>query len=161
MIPYVLSLYLHLGSQGLIAYNYDTIDEIANASSDLSYATPNNLLIQVDANEIRIAEISPEDLGFVRARLEDIHEEEDLGTTNNDFWRILSGEERGPKRDFIVANAALLLVAAQQVPPSPSGLVGQLRMAIKIVEDLIDSHTSEQNFRQLLAARTQLAGEVA
>jgi hypothetical protein len=31
--------------------------------------------------------------------------------------------------------------------------------AIKIVEDLIDSHTSEQNFRQLLAARTWLAGK--
>ena len=151
----MLSLYLHLNSQGIIVHNYDTIDEISNASSDLSYNTPNNLIIQVDADSIRITECSPEDLGFARASLDDISEEEDLNTINNDFWRIIAGEERGPKRDFIVVNAATLLVAGYQIPSSDS-CVEQLRPAIKIVEDLIDSHRSEQNFCQLLDARKRL-----
>ena len=154
MIPYVLGLYLHLNSQGMIIHNYDTIDEVVNASSDPIPGTPNNLLLHVREHDVRIAECAPEDLGFVRASLDAIKEEEDLGATNEDFWKIISGQERGPKRDFIVANAAVLLVAAGKVPDPEVSLIEQLAAGSRIIEALIDSQRSEHNFRQLLALRT-------
>ena len=154
MLPYVLSLYLHLNSRGIIVHNYDTIDELTNASSDSTPDTPNNLILQVEADTVYINECSPEDLGLVRAKLSDIQEVEDLTTTNEDFWRVLSGVEIGPKRDFLVINAALLLVAAHQFSTSQdTDLIEQLRSAIPVVEELLDSHKAEMNFRQLLAAR--------
>ncbi len=154
MIPYVLSLYLHLNSQGIIVHNYDTIDELSNASSDPTPHSVNNLIIQIETDTIRISECSPEDLGFARAELSDIEEVEDLIATNEDFWRIVSGEETGPKRDFLVANAALLLVAAHIISEKQhEGLIEQIRSAIEVVEDLIDSHKAERNFQQLLEAR--------
>jgi anthranilate phosphoribosyltransferase len=155
MLPYVLSIYLHLQSQGLIVYNYDSIDEVANASSDPTPYAPNNLLLHVSAEEIALAECSPEDLGFARAELSEIREEEDLDVVNDDFWNIISGRERGPKRDFIAANTAVLLVAAGQVPAESGDLIAQLRVGIKMVEDLIDSGRSEENFRHLLATHNQ------
>jgi anthranilate phosphoribosyltransferase len=155
MLPYVLSIYLHLQSQGMIVYNYDSIDEVANASSDPTPYAPNNLLLHVSAEEIALAECSPEDLGFARAELSEIREEEDLDVVNDDFWNIISGRERGPKRDFIAANTAVLLVAAGQVPAESGDLIAQLRVGIKMVEDLIDSGRSEENFRHLLATHNQ------
>lgn len=156
MIPYVLSLYFHLQSQGMIVYNYDSVDEVVNASSDPTPNAANNLLIQVEAETVSFAECSPEDLGFARAQLADIREEEDLTTTNNDFWNVISGRDRGPKRDFVVVNAAVLLVAAGRIPATDSGLIGQLRAGIGIIEELIDSHRSEENFQRLLAAYTAM-----
>ena len=154
MIPYVLSLYLHLHSKGILVHNYDTIDEFANASSNATPDTPNNLIIQVETDTISITECSPEDIGMKRAKLSDIQEVEDLTTNNEDFWRILSGAEKGPKRDFLVANAALLLLAGHKVStPQNEGLIAQMRSAIATVEDLLDSHKAERNFGQLLQAR--------
>ncbi len=157
MMPYVLSLYLHLNSTGIIVHNYDTIDELANASSNPIPDTPNNLIIQVEADAIRIAECSPEDLGFARAKLSDIQEVEDLVATNEDFWRIISGVETGPKRDFLVANAALLLVAGHKIPTSQDEeLIEQIKSAISVVEELIDSHKAEENFQQLLGVHNYI-----
>jgi anthranilate phosphoribosyltransferase len=155
MIPYVMSLYFHLGSRGIIVHNYDTVDEVVNASSNLDADAPNNLLIQVEEDEVVIAECGPEDLDFKRADLSEIGEEEDLGTTNDDFWRIISGQERGPKRDFIVANAAVLLVAAGLVPASIGDFIDQLRQGCREIERLIDSGKTEENFRKLLNIHQQ------
>lgn len=154
MIPYVLSLYLHLHSQGIIVYSYDGIDEFATASSNPDPNTYNNLIIWVRADDIVFLECSPEDIGFPRATLSEIQEEENLSVTNNDIWQIISGKEKGAKRDFLVANAALLLVAAQQTSPS-SDLLDQLKEAVQIVENLIDSGRTGENFHRLLEAHNQ------
>lgn len=153
MIPYVLAIYMHLGSTGLIAHCYDGIDEISNASSDMERNAPNNLVIKVESDRISIAEFSPEDLGFVRADLSDIAEEKVLKNDAEIFWRILSGTERGPKRNFIVANASMLLVAGHKVPGDRADIVTQLRAGTRMAEHLIDSEEAYDNFRQLLASQ--------
>jgi anthranilate phosphoribosyltransferase len=155
MLPYVLSLYLHLNSQGIIVYSYDGIDEFATASSNPDPRNKNNLLIWVRANDIIITECSPEDLGFTRATLEDIAEEENLSATNDDLWRIITGTMRGPKRDFLVANAALLLVAAEYLASSGGGFINQLQQAVQLVEAQIDSGKAGENFHQVLEAHHQ------
>jgi anthranilate phosphoribosyltransferase len=157
MIPYVLSLYLHLNSQGIIVYSRDGIDELATASSNLDPQNKNNLLIWVRANDVIITECTPENLGFARATLNDIAEEENLSATNDDFWQIITGQARGPKRDFLVANAALLLVAAEykELPTSNDDLIEQLRQAIQLVEAQIASGQAGENFRRVLEAHNR------
>jgi anthranilate phosphoribosyltransferase len=155
MIPYVLSLYLHLNSQGIIVYSYDGIDELTTASSNLDPQNKNNLLIWVRANDIIITECSPEDLGFTRATLHDIAEEENLSATNDDLWQIITGRMRGPKRDFLVANAALLLVAAEYMPASSGDMIDQLRLAVQLIEAQIDSGQAGENFHHVLEAHNQ------
>jgi anthranilate phosphoribosyltransferase len=152
MLPYVLSLYLHLNSQGFIVYSYDGIDEFATASSNLDPRTRNNLLIWVRANDIVITECSPEDLGFSRAPLSAIAEEEDLSATNDELRQIITGQMRGAKRDFLVANAALLLVAAAYAPVAHIDPIEQLRMAVRLIEAKIDSGQAGENFYRLLEA---------
>jgi anthranilate phosphoribosyltransferase len=152
MLPYVLSLYLHLNSQGIIVYSYDGIDEFSTASSNPDPRNKNNLLIWVRANEIIITECGPEDLGFARASLQDIAEGEDLSATNDDLWQIIAGNMRGPKRDFLVANAALLLVAAEYQPISRGGMIEQLRQAVQLIEARIDSGQTGENFQRVLEA---------
>lgn len=159
MLPYVLSLYLHLNSEGIIVHCYDGIDELSNASSLSDTQQPNNLLIQVTRDEIIFEECSPEDLGLKRARLEEIREEVDLAATQSDTWHILAGEEKGPGRDFIVANAALLLVANQGIVQHQESLHAQLREAIVRINTLIDSHKVIDNFTQLLDSHQQHSQE--
>ncbi len=155
MLPYVLSLYLHLNSQGIIVYSYDGIDEFSTASSNPDPRNKNNLLIWVRSNEIIITECGPEDLGFARTRLQDIAEEEDLSATNDDLWQIITGKMRGPKRDFLVANAALLLVAAEHVPISRGGMLERLRQAAQLIEEKIDSGQTGENFQRVLEAHRE------
>ncbi|MBV9690209.1 MAG: hypothetical protein JO202_10935 [Ktedonobacteraceae bacterium] len=152
MIPYVLGLYLHLGSEGIIVHSYDGIDEFSNAAS--AFSQPNNLVIHIGPDKLTFTECSPEDLGLRWARLQDIQEVEDLQSSiEDDFWRIISGEEKGPKRDFIVANAAVLVVSANLVSSTEYDLIGQLRVAVKMIEELIDSEESLKKFKALLDSR--------
>lgn len=155
MIPYVIGIYLHLGSSGIIVHSYDGIDEVANASSDCAENAANNLLIKVESERVIIAEFAPEALGLARARLREIEEEELLSDDVATLWRIINGAERGPKRDFVVANAAMLLLASRRLDAGEGDLVSQLRAEVGIAEQLIDSGRSYENFKQLLvAART-------
>jgi anthranilate phosphoribosyltransferase len=151
MIPYVLSIYLHLNSKGVIVHSYDGIDEISTASTTYTLSSPNNLILKVDSDEVTILEFSPEDIGLSRTTIEAIQEEEIVEDEASDFWRIISGVERGPKRDFITANVAALLVAGGKISYSDEGLVGQLRMGVHIAEELIDSGKSYENFKKLIA----------
>lgn len=155
MLPFVLSLYLHLGSEGMIVHCYDGIDELSNASSLMGEELPNNLLVQVTRDEVIFEECSPEDMGLTRAKLEDIQEEVDLGASQDEIWHILSGEKRGPKRDFIVLNAALLLVAQESNSQLDLDLSTQLQTAIQRIEKLIDSQRVANNFSALLKAHRE------
>ncbi|GHO44326.1 hypothetical protein [Ktedonospora formicarum] len=152
MLPYVLSLYLHLNSEGMIVHCYDGIDELSNASSQQDPSIANNLLVHVTRDEVIFEECSPEDMDLKRAYIEEIQEEVDLEASQNETWHILSGEKDGPKRDFIVMNTALLLIAHEQHSPSEGYICDQLRLAIKRVEEIIDSHQVADNFSALLNA---------
>jgi anthranilate phosphoribosyltransferase len=45
MIPYIIGVYLHLNSSGIICHCYDGIDEVSNASVTLLGDNPNNLIV--------------------------------------------------------------------------------------------------------------------
>jgi anthranilate phosphoribosyltransferase len=152
MIPYVIGIYLHLGNAGMIYHCYDGIDEVSNASVNVSRDVPNNLIVKVDSESITIAEFSPEDIGLERVSMEEIKEEKDLKDEINIFWQIISGEKEylKSKRDFIVANAALLLVTGNKVPNLDGNIVNQLRAGVDLAQYLIDSGKSRDNFSHLL-----------
>ena len=157
MLPYVLGVFLYLGTNGMILHSLDGIDEISNASSNPDPAVPNNLVVKVESDRILIEEFGPEDIGLRRVPLREI-EDELLADEADLFWRILRGEERGPKRDFVVANAAALLVAADKIPNAGS-VTMQLRQAVKLVEQLVDSGESHRNFQALLAYLNERANK--
>src|SRR5690606_25868599 len=107
LIPYVLAIFLHLGSVGAIAHAYDGIDELSNASSEPDPEAPVGLLVKVEADHVVIAEYAPERLGLRRCGLGDIGELEPVESEAQVFREILAGREDGPRRDFIALNAGL------------------------------------------------------
>ncbi|QSV63938.1 MAG: hypothetical protein HEQ26_15435 [Dolichospermum sp. DL01] len=152
MIPYIIGVYLHLNSSGIICHCYDGIDEVSNASVTLLGDNPNNLIVKIDSENITIAEFLPEDIGLERVSIEEIKEKKLVSEEINIFWQILAGEKEyfKSKRDFIVANAALVLVAGNKVSNLDQDIISQLREGVKIAENLIDSGKSYRNFSQLL-----------
>ncbi|MBE9005200.1 hypothetical protein IQ259_09120 [Fortiea sp. LEGE XX443] len=154
MIPYVLAIYLHLGSKGIISHCYDGIDEISNAFVNQQQDIPNNIIIKIDDDSITIAEFSPEDIGIERVSIKEIAAEEDVKVEMKIFREILAGEKHcfQGKRDFLLANAGLLLLAANKVPNIHEDIVSQLKTGVQMAEYLIDSGKSEKNFYQLLLA---------
>lgn len=148
MIPYVLSVYLHLGCQGVIVHGYDGIDEVSNASVDEIF--PNNVFIHIGREYVKIVEFSPDDIGIVRCSIEEIQEDEDIAVEAKEFWNIISGVEKGPKREFLVANAAALLVASGKVKFDGENLIEMMSRCVTMVNDLIDSGRSYENFKRLV-----------
>nr|BBH90005.1 hypothetical protein KTC_47560 [Thermosporothrix sp. COM3] len=159
MLPYVLSLYLHLNSQGIIVFSYDGIDEFSTASSEPG---ANNLVIQVREHDVLILECGPEALGLKRSRIEDISEK-DLETTRDVLQNIFAGKEEGAKQDFIVANAALLLVAngykqrteEHEEAQEEKSLQEQLWNAVTRVREAIQHGEVKEHFENVLHAHFQ------
>jgi anthranilate phosphoribosyltransferase len=149
MVPYVLGIYLHLGSSGLIVHCYDGVDEICTAAAARLGIPANNLVVRVDGDRIMLAECGPEDLGLPRSSLQDLAEEGTVAESSLAQWSILAGEP-GPKRDFLVANAAVMLVAGDAVADSREDLVGALRSAARLAEHLLDSGAAHRNFADLV-----------
>jgi anthranilate phosphoribosyltransferase len=151
MLPYVLGIYLHLNSKGVIAHCYDGIDEISNTYVDTSINLPNNLVIKIDSETTQFAEFSPEDIGLERADYTTIQEQE-LKKERDTFIRVLRGKKENLQgaRDFLVANTSLLLVANDGVVESEMNLINQLRKGVEKAEYLIDSGETYENFRRLI-----------
>ncbi len=145
MLPYVLGIYLHLGTQGIISHCYDGIDELSNAMSDPKSNQPNNLVIKVETDQIQIAEFFPEDIGLERANLDEIGEES-ITREVKDFWEILVGKQRSSRQDYLLANVAAILVASQEVNHPNADLLSQLQKGVLIGRDLIESQVSYHTF---------------
>lgn len=148
MIPYVLSTFLHLDTEGVVTHAYDGIDEISNAAVDSIY--PNNLVIRVGKEDVTILEFSPEDIGIARCAPQAISEADSIAAEAEEFWRILSGTDTGAKRDFLVANAGALLVANGKYQDNGDELLDTFGRCVEIVNDLIDSGKSYENFHDLV-----------
>jgi anthranilate phosphoribosyltransferase len=156
MLPYVLGIYLHFGTEGMIVYSYDGIDEIANASTNMTPNAPNTVMIKVEPDRILISEFAPEDLGLRRATMDEIEEKEDLAVDTDIIWHILNGEEQGAKRDFILANAGMIIAANRPiVGMTDDDLVGQIQGGIDIARKLINDGTSARTFHALLRWRQE------
>jgi anthranilate phosphoribosyltransferase len=149
MLPYVLGIYDHLGSRGIISHAFDGIDELSNAVHDPADPRPNNLLVEVDGDELVILEFGPEALDMPRVSLTAIREEPDLAIEVAGFRQVLAGCGQGARTDFIRLNAAVLLAANRS--EAGVGLPRRLGEGLASARDLILSGAARDNLEGLLA----------
>jgi len=91
-----------LGAEYAMVVHSDGLDEISTLG-------PTRVIEIKDGQTIR-REIRPQDVGFARARAEDLSVDDPAGSAVA-IRAVLSGRERGPKRDIVVLNAAAAIVA--------------------------------------------------
>ena len=112
-----------LGVQrGMVVYGLDQLDEIS-----LSAET---LVCEFDIEQAKTYTVSPEDFGLQRCEKSELTggtPEENAAITR----AILSGTERGAKRDAVLMNAGAALYLAEKAPSMAEG--------IKLAAELIDS----------------------
>lgn len=124
----------------LVVHGLDTLDEISVIGK--------TSVAEVKDGWAKKYEIKPEDLGLRRYTYEDI-----TGGTPEEnaaiLRAILSGEERGARRDMVVANAAAALMVG--------GKVDNIRDGVRMAEELIDSGAAWSKFEQLVAESNRIA----
>jgi anthranilate phosphoribosyltransferase len=93
--------------------------------------------------EVLDREIQPEDFGFQNADLREL-QGGDAQTNAAILESILSGEEKGPKRDIVILNAAAALTCA--------GLAEQMRDGITLARETIESGAALERLQRLKKA---------
>lgn len=107
---------------GMVVYGQDCLDEI-------SLSAPTTVC-EIRDGELKSYVIEPEQFGLKKCGKEDLvggNPEENAVITK----AILSGEEKGPKRDAVVLNAAACIYIA--------GKADSIEAAVKVAEEMIDS----------------------
>lgn len=103
----------NLGLQrALVVHGNDGLDEITT--------TDQTFICEYNGKDIFSYDISPEELGLVRAKPEDLVGG-DIATNVNIFKRVLGGE-KGPQRDVVVLNAAYALYVVGKAVNIEEGL---------------------------------------
>lgn len=137
----VSQIALSLGyTRGLFVHGLDGLDEIS-------------LLGKTRINEIKDGaitsyEISPEDFGLTRCRLEDIATgtpEVNAGVIRD----VFSGANKGPRREAIIINSGGALYIGGKADSFAEG--------IKLAGDIIDSGAAEAKLKQLISASREFA----
>ena len=105
-------LQAHGAERALVVHGHDGLDELSTITS--------STVIELRDGEVRSYDVDPAALGLKPATLEDI-QGGDPPTNAALARRVLDGEP-GPKRDFILLNAAAGLVAAGVAEDLPAGL---------------------------------------
>lgn len=119
----------------LVVHGLDGLDE-------LSLLGPTSVA-DVKDGKIEYKELTPEDFGLKRCRIEDIAggtPEENAATIR----RIFSGEDTGPRRDYLALNAGGALYTA--------GKAETLRDGVQLAFELIDSGAAQRKLDELIAA---------
>ena len=106
---------LRLGSKrAFVVHGKDGTDEIT-----ITGATK---ITELRDGEIKSYTVVPEDFGLRRAPLSEISAGETLEENREIVRRVLTGEERGAKRDVVALNAAFALLAADAVESVEEGI---------------------------------------
>ena len=117
----------------VVAHGLDGLDEISLIGK--------TALAEVRQKQIRYSEVVPEDFGLKHCSLKDI-----AGGTPSFNARVIreifSGEERGPRRDFLVLNNAATLYVSGKVPSIMEG--------IEMSRSLIDSGAAQRKLQELV-----------
>ena len=125
-----------LGVQrGMVVYGLDQLDEISMSAE--------TLVCEFDIEQNKTYTVSPEDFGLTRCEKSELTggtPEENAAITR----AILSGTERGPKRDAVLMNAGAALYIADKAPSMAEG--------IKLAAELIDSGKALQTLETFVAA---------
>lgn len=121
-------------TDGMVVYGQDCLDEI-------SMSAPTTVC-EIRDGEFNTYVIEPEQFGFEKCAKEDLvggDPQENAAITK----AILSGEEKGAKRNAIVLNAAACIYIAKKAD--------SMEAAVKIAEDLIDSGKAMEVLNQFAA----------
>lgn len=106
--------------RGFVVHGIDGLDEASTIGK--------TVLCEVNVKGVRKREVAPEDFGVNKARAEEI-----LGGDVKENARVLVGVlagEKGPRRDIVLVNSALGLIAG--------GKANELKEAVQIAGETID-----------------------
>ncbi|MCD7927592.1 MAG: anthranilate phosphoribosyltransferase [Oscillospiraceae bacterium] len=121
--------------RGVVVFGQDTIDE-------LSISAPTSVC-EFDGAERKNYVITPEECGLKRANKSDVVGG-DPAYNAQAARDILSGKERGPKRDIVLLNAGAGLYVGGKADSIPEG--------VKLAAELIDSGKANAKLEQFIAA---------
>ncbi len=135
LVEPVAKVLANLGvKRGAVIFGQDRLDEV-------SISAPTTVC-ELNTGWYRTYQISPEDFGFSRGTKEDI-----LGGTPEEnaelTKKILSGRERGPRRDIVLMNAGLAIYIGGYADTIASG-VGK-------AAEMIDSGAAEAKMKDFIA----------
>ena len=128
--------------RAFVVHGADGLDEIST--------TGQTTVFQVEDGRVQKGLWSPGDFGVPQATLEDLTGG-DAGQNAAIIRDVLTGE-RGPRRDIVVANAAAALLVAQRA--------ADLKQAVQIAADSIDSGAAHGKLNQLVELASQMKHEV-
>lgn len=136
--PLAKALYKLGVKRGLVVYGKDRIDEISISDS--------TFVCDFENGEYKTYEIQPEDFGLTRASKEEIRG--GTPTENAAIVRdILSGKDRGAKRDCVLLNAGAALYIG--------GKTATIADGVNLAAQLIDSGAAIQTLNEWIAASNQ------
>ena len=124
--------------RGLVVYGTDRLDEIS--------ASAPTAVCEIRDGKTNLYEITPEQFGYTRCQKSDLlggTPEENAQITRN----ILSGQDKGPKRQAVCLNAGAALYAA--------GSAETMEAGIRLAEYLIDSGKAMEKLQQFVEASNQ------
>lgn len=122
LVSLIAEVLKNLGvKHGFVVYGKDTLDEIS--------ITGETIVAELKEGEIKKYTITPEQYGIKRSYLEEL-KGGDAKQNAQIILNILSGKERGAKRDVVVLNSAFALVA--------SGKAKDVKEGIKLANESID-----------------------
>jgi anthranilate phosphoribosyltransferase len=113
MAPKLIGVLQAQGAErALVVYGHDGLDELSTITT--------STVLELRDGEVRTYEVDPSALGLKPATLEDIQGGDP--PTNADLARRILDGEPGPRREFVLLNAAAGLVAAGMVENLADGL---------------------------------------
>lgn len=126
--------------RALVVYGTDGLDEMT--------VTDRSLVAQVDESGITEYEVSPEDFGLSRHKLEDLIGG-DAPANAGVLRRTLSGEEAGAKRDIVLLNAGATIFAG--------GKAGTLAAGVEAAKNSVDSGAATDALETFITTTKGLA----
>ena len=117
--------------RGFVVHGSDGLDEITTTGPTLAF--------EIRQGAVSRRELTPEDFGVPRARIEDLRGGD--REVNREIVRSVLGGAAGPKRDIVLVNAAAALVAA--------GMAQDFRLGVALAAESIDSGAASGKLRAL------------
>lgn len=126
----------------LVAHGLDGFDEIS--------VTGKTSIGEVENGKVKdVYDIEPEDLGLRRAKLRDIVENNPPKVNAKIIKRIFEGKDRGPRRDFLLANAAGSIVVGD--------VAKDLKDGVEVAANSIDDGLALRKLNEIAEASQRIA----
>ncbi|AEG59634.1 anthranilate phosphoribosyltransferase [Desulforamulus ruminis] len=141
LAPVLAQVLANLGTQrSFVIHGCGGLDEISLSGEALVY--------EIKGDQVNRMTLDPLELGLPRAPIASLTGG-DAPTNARIIKNILSGAP-GPKRDVVVVNAALGLVAG--------GLAANVSQGVRLAQDVIDSGSALKKLKQLVGFTQSMAG---